>query len=328
VDRYREQDDYDRRQHGSAVTVCVTPWRAAWFSAACAVVCSSVQPARAQSLDPREFANVPVGANFLSLSVSRSTGGVAVDPSLPIENSSATVYVEAIAYSRALNVWGQSGIINLLLPYAQVSASGEVFGQPRSRSVSGPGDPVLRVAMNLYGAPALSRKEFAAYQQQTIVGVSLLATAPVGQYDSSKLVNIGTHRWSFKPEAGVSVASGVHWTFESTASATLYTDNDDFLNGKTRSQKPLYALQGHLIYNVKPGFWLAADGTYYEGGRTTLNGKLDNDLQQNTRWGLTVSKAVGAGNSIKLNYSKGLTARAGTDFRTISVVWQYAWFNE
>jgi Putative MetA-pathway of phenol degradation len=297
-------------------------------AAACAFICLLLQPARAQSLDPREFANVPIGANFLSSSVSRSTGGVAVDPSLPIENSSATDYVETIAYSRALNAWGQSGIVNLLLPYAQVAASGDILGQPRSRSVSGPGDPVLRVAMNLYGAPALSPKEYAAYQQQTIVGASLLVTAPLGQYDSSKVINIGTNRWSLKPEVGVSVASGVHWTFESTAAATFFTDNDNFFNGRTRTQKPLYALQGHVICNVKPGFWIAADGTYYEGGRTTLNGKIDNDLQQNTRWGLTVSKSVDTHNSIKLNYSNGLTARAGTDFKTITVVWQYAWFDE
>jgi hypothetical protein len=285
------------------------------------------QPAAAQSLDPRAFANVPIGANFLSLNATRSSGGVAVDPSLPIQNSSATVYLEAIAYSRALNAWGQSGIVNLLLPYAQVSASGDVFGQPRSRSVSGPGDPALRVAMNLYGAPALSSKEFSAYRQQTIVGVSLLVTAPLGLYDASKLINIGTHRWSFKPEAGVSVASGKHWTFESTAGATFYTDNRDFLNGNTRSQRPLYALQGHLIYNVEPGFWFAADGTYYEGGRTTVNGKVSNNLQQDTRWGLTASKAVDTRNSIKLNYSNGLTARVGTNFQTITVVWQYAWFD-
>jgi len=262
------------------------------------------------------------------MNVSRSSGDVAVDPSLPIQNASATVYLEAIAYSRALKAWGQSGIMNLLLPYAQVSASGNVFGQPRNRSVSGLGDPALRVAMNLYGAPALLPKDLPAYRQQTIVGVGLLATAPVGQYDSSKLINIGTNRWSFKPEAGVSVASGKHWTFESIAGATFYTDNDNFLNGNTRSQKPLFALQGHIIYNVGPGFWFAADGTYYVGGRTSVNGKVDNDLQQNTRGGLTVSKAVDTRNSIKFNYSNGVTARTGTSFQTISIVWQYAWFNQ
>jgi hypothetical protein len=310
------------------VTVFVGPWRAVWCTAACEFVCSLLQPSRAQSLDPRAYANVPVGANFLTASASRASGGVAVDPSLPVANFRSTVYLEAIAYSRALNAFGQSGIMNVVLPYAQLSASGEFVGQPKSRSVSGPSDPALRVAMNLYGAPALSREEFASYRQRTIVGVSLLVTAPLGQYDSSKLVNVGTHRWSFKPEMGLSVASGKHWTLESAAAATFYTDNDNFLNGRTRSQNPLYALQGHLVYNVERGFWFAADGIYYEGGRTVLNGKIDNDLQQNTRWGLTVSKTVDRHNSIKLNYSSGLTARAGGDFRTISFVWQYAWFNE
>jgi len=263
----------------------------------------------------------------VSLSYSYESGGVSVDPSLPITNGSATVDVETIAYSRALKAWGQSGILNLVLPYAQVSANGDVFGQPRSRSISGPGDPALRASMNFYGAPALSQREFAAYQQQTIVGASLLITAPLGQYDPSKLVNIGTHRWSFKPELGLSVASGRHWTFEAEAGATVYTDSDNFLNGRTRSQDALYELQGHLIYNVKPGFWLSAGGTYYEGGRTSVNGKVDNNLEQNTRAGVTVSKSIDPHNSIKLNYSNGLTARVGTNFQVASILWQYAWFD-
>jgi hypothetical protein len=41
-----------------------------------------------------------------------------------------------------------------------------------------------------------------------------------------------------------------------------------------------------------------------------------------------VSKAVDNHNSLKLNYSNGLTARVGTSFQTISIVWQYAWFDK
>ena len=31
---------------------------------------------------------------------------------------------------------------------------------------------------------------------------------PAGQYDRTKLVNLGANRWSFKPEAGISRAAG------------------------------------------------------------------------------------------------------------------------
>ena len=77
-----------------------------------------------------------------------------------------------------------------------------------------------------------------AYRQRTIVGVSLTVAPPPGQYDSAKLINIGTHRWSFKPEIGLSRAFG-QWVVEGMAGVWLFTDNDDFLGGRTREQDPL-----------------------------------------------------------------------------------------
>jgi hypothetical protein len=50
-------------------------------------------------------------------------------------------------------------------------------------------------------------KEFAAYHQRTNIGASVVVSAPLGQYDPAKLVNVGTNRWAFKPEVGISHAS-------------------------------------------------------------------------------------------------------------------------
>ena len=61
--------------------------------------------------------------------------------------------------------------------------------------------------------------------------------APWGQYDDTKIVNIGTNRWSFKPEIGISKAIGP-WTFEATAAATFFTDNDDFFGGNVAAPGP------------------------------------------------------------------------------------------
>ena len=79
---------------------------------------------------------------------------------------------------------------------------------PRERFVTGFGDPAFRFSMNFVGAPALTAAEFKDYRQDLILGASLRIIVPLGQYDDTKLVNIGSNRWSLKPEIGCSKAFG------------------------------------------------------------------------------------------------------------------------
>ncbi len=280
--------------------------------------------ARAQQLEPRSYSNQPIGLNFLLAAYQYSWGDVLTDPSLPIKNADAKVNTVALGYSRVLDFWGESGTLAVVLPYAWISASGQVEGQAKSVERSGFADLGLRLSVNLLGAPALSLPEFRDYRQDTIVGVSLLVTAPTGQYDSTKLVNVGTNRWSFKPEVGVSKALG-QWILEGAASVTFYTDNNEFLGNNVRQQEPLYAVQVHAIYNFNPKLWGALDWTYYFGGRTSVNGTLKDDLQSNTRWGATLAQSLDVHNSIKLYLNSGLYARTGTNFTTVGLAWQHHW---
>jgi hypothetical protein len=152
----------------------------------------------------------------------------------------------------------------------------------------------------------------------------LIVGVPLGQYESNKLVNIGTNRWSFKPEIGVSKTWG-RMTLELAAGATFYTTNDDFLVDKTLERAPIYSLQGHLIYSFPYGIWAAVDAVGYRGGRTTVDGVKGEDLQENVRVGLTVSFPVTRHSSIKLFGSTGVFARIGTNFNTGGILWQYRW---
>jgi len=149
-------------------------------------------------------------------------------------------------------------------------------------------------------------------------------SAPLGQYDDRKAVNLGTNRWSFKPEVGISQALG-RWTLEGTAAATLFTDNKDFFNGNRRSQDPLYSLSGHVIYSFAAGIWGSLDATYFAGGRTTLDGTQGSDLQQNWRFGATLAFPMTIHHSIKLYGSSGVSARTGNNFDLLGIAWQYRW---
>jgi hypothetical protein len=105
----------------------------------------------------------------------------------------------------------------------------------------------------------------------------------------------------------------------------VYTDNDDYFGGQHREQDPVYSAQGHAIYNLKPGLWVALDGTYYTGGETTVNGVEEDTLQRNWRFGFTTALPLDRRNSIKLYYSDGVYTRIGEDFSLAGIAWQYHW---
>ncbi|HWX14982.1 MAG TPA: transporter, partial [Chthoniobacterales bacterium] len=224
----------------------------------------------AQDLEPRAYSNSPIGLNFIIAGYGYASGTVLTDPSLPLENVSNELHVGVIGFARTFGAFGQSGQFGLIVPYASLAAKGLVFGLPHSRYVDGFADPAFRLSMNFVGAPALTAGEFKDYRQDLIFGMSLRVTAPLGQYDAEKLVNIGTNRWSFKPEIGFSKAFGP-WTVELAPGVTFYTDNGDFFGGKTRQVAPLYAVQSGLSYTFVPGGWVALNAGYFKGGRTTVD---------------------------------------------------------
>jgi hypothetical protein len=291
------------------------------------VLLSAAHEARAQDMEPRAYSPAPIGTNFLLGGVARSTGSVSTDPSLPIANVRASVDTGLVAYSRTFAVAGQTASAAVLLPYVWGRFTGDVQEQAREVSRSGLGDIRLRFATNLLGDPALTPEEFTKRAPDTTLGTSLTVIAPTGQYDSARLVNIGTNRWAFKPEVGISQPLG-DWFADAAVGAWLYTDNTDFFGGNVRSQDPLWSFQAHGGYNFAPGLWLAADVTYYTGGKTSLNGVGKDDALASSRYGLTFSVPLAEGVSVKLAWSTGLITRGGGNFDTIGLTFQYRWFDQ
>jgi len=217
-----------------------------------------------------------------------------------------------------------SGRVNMALPYAWLSGSADYEGQRVSRDVSGFGDTRLGLTVNFVVAPPLSLSEYSSYSQDLIFGAGLQVYMPLSQYDPEKLVNIGTNRFTFKPELGISKAFD-HLSLELITGISFFTVNKDFYGGKTRSQAPITSLQGHAVYSFKGGIWAAFDANFYWGGRATVDGVSGQDLQQNSRFGLTLALPVSMRHSIKIFASSGVLTRTGTDFDVIGLLWQYRW---
>jgi hypothetical protein len=125
--------------------------------------------------------------------------------------------------------------------------------------------------VNLKGGPALPLNEFVKWRQKMLIGVSLKVVAPTGQYDPTKLINLGNHRWAFKPEIGYSQRWG-HWVVDAYGAAWFYTTNPEFFSHnqyfpgtRTQSENPAAAFEvgtSATISNRACGSrWMGISGT-------------------------------------------------------------------
>jgi len=279
----------------------------------------------AQELEPRAYTNAPAGLNFVVAGYQNSQGGLILDPAIPVSDATSRVHVVVFGYLRTLNVAGLSAKAGFVLSYADLYAQGrDENNLLLTRETRGIIDPALYFSINFYGAPTMSLQKFRTYKQDAIAGFTLKVTPPLGNYDKEKIINLGTNRWSIKPELGISKAIN-RWIVEATANATFYSENDQFSTDKIRKQAPVYSIQGNLTYTFKNKIWLSYGVTYFTGGETKVDGVLSNDLQDNSRTGFTLAIPVDKYNSIKVLASTGINTRTGTDYDSISVIWQNRW---
>lgn len=198
------------------------------------MVASPGAAASAQEIEPRAYSRAPVGTQYVVVAYSYSSGDVLTDASLPLRDVEVKFGAVSLAYGRAFGLAGRQANVGVLVPYIKGSAGGLVFEQQQDVTRSGLGDVRLRFSTNLLGGPALGPKEFAAYRPRTLLGVSLTVVAPTGQYDPRRLVNLGSNRWAFKPEVGLSKPFG-RWTAELAGGAWLFTPNNNFFGGHLSS---------------------------------------------------------------------------------------------
>ena len=268
--------------------------------------------ALAQEIEARMYSNAPVDYNFLGFGFTQVT------------TSKFQMNTELLAYNRTFDVFGQSGKINVILPYSQLHGKTTVGNQVITGSAQGLTDPIIRLAANLYGAPALTVDEFKHYQQDLIIGANLSAVIPWGEYNSSQLFNVGANRTFLQPGLGVSKAKGP-WRWELSGDVTFFSDNDNFYGNNVLSQNPIYSTTGHAIFYFPSTAWLSTDVTYYSGGQTFVNGRQINNDQENWLFGATLSMPVNKRNAIKFHVSEGAFFNQAQYYTMYGVVWQLRW---
>ena len=291
---------------------------------ALAVLCVPNQ-ACAQFSDPRMYENTPVGTNQLELGYAYVHANASIDTSLIISGAQFNLNQGIIDYTRYFGflhrlMWVEAGV-----PVAGLS--GSISGTNINGSTTGAGDSSYSVAMLLKGGPALSVAQFEHYEPTTTLGVSFTTTAPTGSYNPNKILNLGSDRWSFKPEIALSHPFGPEqrWEFDAYANAYFYTDNTSYHGKQILRQQPLPGLEGHLSYSFNDNIWASLDTRYSFRGTTAVGGVPQGNAQQNFILGSEMNVSFNPRNSLVFEFAKALVHNNGPSVVGFSVRYDYTW---
>lgn len=285
-------------------------------------------PALSQDLEPRSYAVVPKGLHAMALSFTYSTGNVVIEGNSPLRDMDVTNKIFNLAYVQTFSFFNKLARVALSLPYGSLDGTAKFMGVDTSGSRLGLYDGRIKFGMNLFGSPVMTPKDFMTFEEHTVFGASLVISVPVGQYFPSKLINLGSNRWGFKPEIGVSHRQGRLY-YEFYTGVWMYTTNTNFFKSYTLEQKTLFAFQAHVDYTFKHGRYVALNGGFADGGETSVNGLEQDNEQQNWRIGATFSTPIfNKHQSVKIMINTGVATRAGQNFTAITLIYQYSWFSK
>lgn len=282
-----------------------------------------------QQLEPRRWSHLPMDMNFAGTGFVYTGADISFDPVLQLDDVSMEMQTYPIKYIRSFELFGKSARVDWMQAYQSAQWTGLLNGEPARATREGWSDMAVRFAVNLIGAPPLRGKEFMEYRatttQETIVGLGLLVQLPTGQYKEEKLLNLGTNRFTFRPQLGVVHRRG-KWAGEITGSSWFFTDNDDFFGGNRLEQAALYTMQGHVDYVFRPGLWAGASLGYGTGSESTINAIAKNDRKENLAWMASFGYPFSPKLGIKFSYI-GIASLVdvGADSNSWATAISYLW---
>lgn len=278
------------------------------------------QPAQAQ-VPARFYWKTLSGANAVPVIFNSLSGNAnPFDPAHVVQaGTSFDATMALTGYAHTFTLLDRSAMAAVILPMGNISASGTVAGRSSSQTSSGFGDPMLEFVFNLIGPKAQNGiPDVLRYEPGFSLDILADLALPIGEYDSSKTVNLGQNRWYGRLglpmvwQIGAWVP-GRRTTLEVLPAVWLFGTNDDFA-GRTLKTDPMYQIDAHLTRDLTANLWGALDLVWYRGGGSTIDGVSAGKLD-NVGFGLTLGYAVNENLSMTVGYKSTLNDKAPTDLR-------------
>ena len=282
-----------------------------------------------QGVGARAYLLVPDKTRIASVWALQARGNATLDPGRVFQGQDVEVNMAVLQYTQAVDIAGQQAGLFAVLPMGQLDVDFRFRFGTRSASSSGLGDIVLGGVFGLYGSPALTRSEYAAYDPGASLGLLAKVSLPTGTYSADDLVSFGGNRIWGQLGLPMGYALGTSYldpqlmTFELIPSVIVYGDNTDpFGAAETTGQDPLWMVEAHITRNLNRAVWVSLDAVYLYGGETSTNGVANGDTQRSLGLGATAFVALSESSGLKVTYGETVSANAdGPDGSLLRAIW-------
>lgn len=298
-----------------------------WLACIAVIALHAAGEARAQGDGPRSQVLLPVGINFVVPTYLDLAGNFNFAGSILVPGADVSSHVWVGTYMRAFAIRDRYAQIWINPIAGSIDGRGTVTagGQPVSFNVSESGlaDAIVSFKLGLIGTPALKLPEFARQAQSFQVSAFASVSLPVGDYDSDRLLNLGTNVWALRLGMPMVVPFGKPGRstyLEIHPSVTFYEDNDDPGGGaRNREQDPLWIVESHLSHNFNAKLWGSLDLRYRYGGETTTDGVPDDNESDVLGGGVSVGYGFTPWLSMQASYGNVLRESDGSEQEMIRV---------
>src|SRR6185369_13177179 len=222
----------------------------------------------------------------------------------PGANIDATIGLIGFAHTFALGE--RSAMAAILVPMGRVSSDLTVAGKTSQQSASGFGDPTAEFAVNVIGPKAQNNlADVLRYEPGFSVDLLADLALPIGKYNNNQTLNIGQNRWYGRLGAPVvwqfgDWVPGRRTTLEFLPSVWIFGNKNDYV-GQTLKTDPLFQLDAHLTRDFIEAFWGSIDASWYDGGKSTING-IEGKRLNYAAWGLTLGYKINDNMNLTFGY--------------------------
>ncbi len=286
--------------------------------------CLWISSAAAQDDGARAYLLVPDKTSALSLYGIAADSNQSLDPGSTIPDAKIKVRITLTQLSQTFSIGGNQAAAFVVLPAGKVEGKLELDDETLSGKNSGIGDVILGLAVGLVGSPALAPADYVKHKPGFALGLLGKVYLPTGDYDSSRIINLGASRFAFQLGLPMNYAVGKSlvdphlMTFELLPSVMFFTDNQGV------SQNPLLIVEGHITRNLGRMVWISADARYRHGGETSTDGVSNDNRQSALALGGTIGVSIAPNLLVKATYG-GIVSRNqfGPDGHLTRVVLTY-----